>query len=81
MMDRMMRCWLARSLAVASAVPKYPNRNVYLRQGARIIKQLQGLVVPLFMPVFFSLAGLNADLSILKGSATRWPHQPDCDCG
>jgi Kef-type K+ transport system membrane component KefB len=28
--------------------------------------QLRGLVVALFMPVFFSLAGLNADLSILK---------------
>ena len=28
--------------------------------------QLRGLVVGLFMPVFFSLAGLNADLSILK---------------
>jgi Kef-type K+ transport system membrane component KefB len=28
--------------------------------------QLRGLVVALFMPVFFSVAGLNADLSILK---------------
>jgi nucleotide-binding universal stress UspA family protein len=28
--------------------------------------QLRGLVVALFMPVFFSLAGLSADLSILK---------------
>jgi Kef-type K+ transport system membrane component KefB len=28
--------------------------------------QLRGLVVALFMPVFFSLAGLNADLSILE---------------
>jgi Kef-type K+ transport system membrane component KefB len=28
--------------------------------------QLRGLVVALFMPLFFSLAGLNADLSILK---------------
>ena len=31
-----------------------------------IAEQLRGLVVALFMPVFFSLAGLNADLSILK---------------
>jgi Kef-type K+ transport system membrane component KefB/nucleotide-binding universal stress UspA family protein len=31
-----------------------------------INEQLRGLVVALFMPVFFSLAGLNADLSILK---------------
>jgi len=29
-------------------------------------EQLRGLVVALFMPIFFSLAGLNADLSILK---------------
>jgi Kef-type K+ transport system membrane component KefB/nucleotide-binding universal stress UspA family protein len=32
----------------------------------QIDAQLRGLVVGLFMPVFFSLAGLNADLSILK---------------
>ncbi|HTV32009.1 MAG TPA: cation:proton antiporter [Methylocella sp.] len=31
-----------------------------------IDEQLRGLVVGLFMPVFFALAGLNADLSILK---------------
>ncbi len=31
-----------------------------------INEQLRGLVVALFMPVFFSLAGLHADLSILK---------------
>jgi Kef-type K+ transport system membrane component KefB/nucleotide-binding universal stress UspA family protein len=31
-----------------------------------IDEQLRGLVVALFMPVFFSAAGLNADLSILK---------------
>jgi nucleotide-binding universal stress UspA family protein len=31
-----------------------------------IDEQLRGLVVALFMPVFFSLAGLNADLSILR---------------
>jgi len=31
-----------------------------------IEEQLRGLVTALFMPVFFSLAGLNADLSILK---------------
>jgi Kef-type K+ transport system membrane component KefB/nucleotide-binding universal stress UspA family protein len=31
-----------------------------------ISEQLRGLVVALFMPVFFSLAGLRADLSILK---------------
>jgi len=31
-----------------------------------IDEQLRGLVVALFMPVFFSLAGLNADVSILK---------------
>jgi hypothetical protein len=30
-----------------------------------IDEQLRGLVVALFMPVFFALAGLNADLSIL----------------
>jgi hypothetical protein len=28
--------------------------------------QLRGLVVALFMPIFFSLAGLNADLSLLR---------------
>jgi Kef-type K+ transport system membrane component KefB/nucleotide-binding universal stress UspA family protein len=31
-----------------------------------IDEQLRGLVVALFMPVFFSLAGLRADLSVLK---------------
>jgi nucleotide-binding universal stress UspA family protein len=31
-----------------------------------IDEQLRGLVVALFMPVFFSVAGLNADLSVLK---------------
>jgi nucleotide-binding universal stress UspA family protein len=31
-----------------------------------INEQLRGLVVALFMPVFFALAGLHADLSILK---------------
>jgi Kef-type K+ transport system membrane component KefB len=31
----------------------------------QIDEQLRGLVVGLFMPVFFSFAGLNADLSIL----------------
>lgn len=31
-----------------------------------IDEQLRGLVTALFMPVFFSLAGLNADLSIFK---------------
>ncbi|MBV8096185.1 MAG: cation:proton antiporter [Acetobacteraceae bacterium] len=31
-----------------------------------IDQQLRGLVIALFMPVFFSLAGLNADLSILR---------------
>jgi Kef-type K+ transport system membrane component KefB/nucleotide-binding universal stress UspA family protein len=31
-----------------------------------IDEQLRGLVVGLFMPIFFSVAGLNADLSILK---------------
>jgi Kef-type K+ transport system membrane component KefB/nucleotide-binding universal stress UspA family protein len=31
-----------------------------------IDEQLRGLVVALFMPVFFAVAGLNADLSILK---------------
>jgi Kef-type K+ transport system membrane component KefB/nucleotide-binding universal stress UspA family protein len=29
-------------------------------------EQLRGLVTALFMPIFFALAGLNADLSILK---------------
>ena len=31
-----------------------------------IDEQLRGLVVGLFMPIFFSLAGLKADLSVLK---------------
>jgi nucleotide-binding universal stress UspA family protein len=31
-----------------------------------IDEQLRGLIVALFMPVFFGLAGLNADLTILK---------------
>jgi Kef-type K+ transport system membrane component KefB/nucleotide-binding universal stress UspA family protein len=30
-----------------------------------VAEQLRGLVVALFMPVFFALAGLNADLSVL----------------
>jgi Kef-type K+ transport system membrane component KefB len=30
-----------------------------------IDEQLRGLVVALFMPIFFSLAGLHADLTIL----------------
>jgi Kef-type K+ transport system membrane component KefB/nucleotide-binding universal stress UspA family protein len=34
-----------------------------------IHEQLRGLVVALFMPVFFSVAGLNADLTILKDPA------------
>jgi Kef-type K+ transport system membrane component KefB/nucleotide-binding universal stress UspA family protein len=34
-----------------------------------IDEQLRGLIVALFMPVFFSLAGLNADLTILKTPA------------
>jgi Kef-type K+ transport system membrane component KefB/nucleotide-binding universal stress UspA family protein len=31
-----------------------------------INEQLRGLVIALFMPVFFALAGLNADLSVLR---------------
>ena len=31
-----------------------------------IDEQLRGLIVALFMPVFFGLAGLNADLGILR---------------
>src|SRR6516164_2912189 len=31
-----------------------------------IDEQLRGLVIALFMPVFFALAGLNADLSVLR---------------
>ena len=34
----------------------------------RIDEQLRGLVVALFMPIFFSLAGLHADLTILGDS-------------
>lgn len=34
-----------------------------------IDEQLRGLIVALFMPVFFGLAGLSADLSILKNPA------------
>ena len=34
----------------------------------RIDEQLRGLVVALFMPIFFSLAGLHADLTILGNS-------------
>ena len=33
-----------------------------------IDEQLRGLVVALFMPIFFSLAGLHADLTILRDS-------------
>src|SRR6516225_2402602 len=29
-------------------------------------EQLRGLVIALFMPVFFALAGLHADLTVLK---------------
>jgi Kef-type K+ transport system membrane component KefB/nucleotide-binding universal stress UspA family protein len=36
-----------------------------------IDEQLRGLVVALFMPVFFALAGLNADLSILADPRLR----------
>jgi Kef-type K+ transport system membrane component KefB/nucleotide-binding universal stress UspA family protein len=41
-----------------------------------IDEQLRGLVVSLFMPVFFALAGLNADLSILTN-----PHLLALTCG
>ena len=33
-----------------------------------IDEQLRGLIVALFMPVFFGIAGLNADLSILRSA-------------
>jgi Kef-type K+ transport system membrane component KefB/nucleotide-binding universal stress UspA family protein len=35
-------------------------------QTSRIDDQLRGLIMGLFMPVFFGLAGLSADLTILK---------------
>jgi K+:H+ antiporter len=34
-----------------------------------IDEQLRGLIVALFMPVFFGLSGLSADLTVLKNSA------------
>src|SRR5580658_3719232 len=34
-----------------------------------IDEQLRGLIVALFMPVFFGLSGLNADLTVLKNPA------------
>ena len=37
-----------------------------------IDEQLRGLITALFMPVFFGLAGLSADLTILK--------DPNCCC-
>ena len=32
-----------------------------------IDEQLRGLIIALFMPVFFGIAGLDADLTILQG--------------
>ena len=44
-----------------------------------IDEQLRGLIVALFMPVFFGLTGLNADLTVLKdprpGAADAWAHR------
>jgi Kef-type K+ transport system membrane component KefB len=44
-----------------------------------IDEQLRGLIAALFMPVFFGLSGLSADLTILKRSqfavACRWAHR------
>src|ERR671939_602642 len=37
-----------------------------------IDRQLRGIVAGLFMPVFFGLAGLSSDLSILKDSELAW---------
>ena len=36
-----------------------------------IDEQLRGLIVALFMPVFFGLSGLSADLTVLKNPASR----------
>src|SRR5262249_49888698 len=44
----------------ASALPSPPPRH--------IDEQLRGLIVALFMPVFFGIAGLNADLTILRSA-------------
>ena len=38
----------------------------------QIDEQLRGVVAGLFMPVFFGLAGLSADLTILQDSALAW---------
>ena len=35
-----------------------------------IDEQLRGLIMAFFMPVFFGMAGLSADLTILQGPAT-----------
>ncbi|MFT5510124.1 MAG: Kef-type K+ transport system membrane component KefB, partial [Hyphomicrobiaceae bacterium] len=37
-----------------------------------IDQQLRGLITALFMPVFFAVAGLNADLTILRTPAVAW---------
>ena len=45
-----------------------------------IDEQLRGLVVALFMPIFFSLAGLHADLTILGDSdSVLFDHRSDFD--
>ena len=45
-----------------------------------IDERLRGLIVALFMPVFFGLAGLSADLTVLKAPESRFAHRrPDCD--
>jgi Kef-type K+ transport system membrane component KefB/nucleotide-binding universal stress UspA family protein len=37
-----------------------------------IDQQLRGLIAALFMPVFFGLSGLSADLTVLKNPALLW---------
>ena len=44
-----------------------------------IDEQLRGLIVALFMPVFFGLSGLSADLTVLKNTdLALLAVRPDC---
>jgi hypothetical protein len=44
-----------------------------------IDEELRGLIVALFMPVFFGLSGLNADLTILRSPDLAPRRRTHCD--
>jgi len=53
------------TLAVCSRVRRDGIVEIEIGLG-HIVEQLRGLIVALFMPIFFSLAGLQADLTIFR---------------